>query len=341
MNLVNIKKIVISAILVFGALIIFSSLFNATGKKDSEQLEFPVSGRVWRVKSIDTMKDSRDKARIKFKEQSFDLEINRQMGLISKTGATHVAVDTPYDQEFVPYLKRWVNFARQYNLKVWFRGNFSSWEGWFGYEKNLNRDGHIEKLKQFIGSNADLFEDGDIFTACPECENGGPGDPRYNTDIDGFRTFMTSERRVMDEEFAKTGKKVNTNYTSMNLDVAKLVFDKKTLSEMDNLIVVDHYTRKPEDFVDQIVELKNSTKAQIILGELGAPILHIHGEMDEEEQSRWIERVLSLISEQESIVGVNWWVGFGGESAIFSDLGEKKAQSILEKYYRIHDLNVL
>ncbi|MDP3888564.1 MAG: hypothetical protein Q8Q24_00825, partial [bacterium] len=96
---------------------------------------------IMEFKSIDTMKYSRDIAREKLNDPSFDKVIDTQVKNIADTGATHVAIATPYDEEFLPILKRWVSSARKYNLKVWFRGNWSGWEGWFDYPK-IDRSTH-------------------------------------------------------------------------------------------------------------------------------------------------------------------------------------------------------
>jgi len=70
----------------------------------------------WQIQSVDTMKYSRDIAREKLDDPTFDSIIDRQVKDIAATGATHVAVGTPYDEEFVPFLTRWVNAARKYKL---------------------------------------------------------------------------------------------------------------------------------------------------------------------------------------------------------------------------------
>ena len=140
--------------------------------------------RFFQVQSIDTMKYSRDTAREKLKDVKFDEVIDAQIKNIAATGATHVSLGTPYDEEFLPFLKRWVAAARKYGLKVWFRGNWSGWENWFDYPKFKDGKVHSEKTKKFILENSNLFEDGDVFTACPECENGGPGDPRITKKLD-------------------------------------------------------------------------------------------------------------------------------------------------------------
>jgi hypothetical protein len=75
------------------------------------------------------MKYSRDLAREKLGNPSFDKVIDDQISRIAGTGATHVALGVPYDPEFLPIMRRWVTAIRKYNLKVWFRGNLSGWEG--------------------------------------------------------------------------------------------------------------------------------------------------------------------------------------------------------------------
>src|SRR3989344_8216148 len=146
---------------ILGLLILFVTFFVFPPKK-AEIISQKEKKHSWEVTSIDTMKYSRDVAREKLGDLSFDRVIEEQIKNIAGTGATHVAIGTPYDSEFLPYLKRWVNTARKYSLKVWFRGNWSGWEGWFEYSK-ITRAEHIKKTKEFISKHQDIFEDGDVF----------------------------------------------------------------------------------------------------------------------------------------------------------------------------------
>src|SRR3990167_5091604 len=196
----------------------------------------------WQVQSVDTMKYSRDLAREKLHDPAFTGLIDSQVRDIDSTGAIHVAIATPYDDEFLPVLKLWVTAARKYRLGVWFRGNFSGWEGWFEYPK-ISRDQHLAMTENFILSHPDLFRDGDIFSPCPECENGGPGDPRHNG------------------------------------DVARLVMDRPTTAALDGIVVVDHYVADPQKLVSDLVSLADSSGGQVVLGEFGVPIPGIHGVM--------------------------------------------------------------
>src|SRR3989344_7391314 len=142
------------------AFIIGSSIFLATSRR-SQEFNYIAIGdedKFWKVQSIDTMKYSRDLSREKLEDKSFDSIIDDTMKKISATGATHVSIGTPYDSEFLPILKRWVDSARKNGLKVWFRGNWSGWEGWFGYPK-ISRDEHIALTENFILNNPNLFKD--------------------------------------------------------------------------------------------------------------------------------------------------------------------------------------
>ncbi len=288
----------------------------------------------WKFQSIDTMKFSRDPSRQYLNDlKTLQTVSDQQLKSISQTGATYVAIGTPYDEEFLPVLTTWVAAARKYHLHVWFRGNWSGWEGWFGYSK-ISRDEHAQKTQKFISSNPNLFEDGDIFSACPECENGGPGDPRQTGDVQGHRDFLISEYNMMSTSFKNIGKNVQVNYNSMNKDVADVVMDKDTTAALGGLVVIDHYVKTPEQLNEDITKVAENSGGNVILGEFGAPIPDIHGDMSEQEQAQWLANSLNLLSENSHLVGLNYWTDMGGSTAIWDDKGQAKlAVSILHEYY--------
>lgn len=295
--------------------------------------------RVWQIKSIDTMKYSRDPSAQVLNDSSFDTAIDNQVRAIAATGANTVAIATPYDDKFVPVLTRWVVAARRYDLHVWFRGNFSAWEGWFGQDNNLTRDEHLKMTRSFIQKNPGLFMDGDFFSPCPECENGGPGDPRNNGDVSGFRKFMVDEKQACDGEFKKIGKNVNCGLWSMNLDVAKLVMDQETAKAMGGVVVIDHYVKSPQKLASDISDLENESQAKVFLGEVGAPIPDINGNMTDKEQADWLEAALLGISKDPQVIGLNYWTSYGGSTAIFNnDNSPKPAVAVLTKYFKLQSL---
>lgn len=293
----------------------------------------PGASTIWDFQSIDTMKYSRDLSRQKLHDKSFDLVIDNQIKDIAGTGANYVAIDTPYDDEFVPILERWAQVARKYNLKIWFRGNFSGWEGWFGYSK-IDRQTHLAKTRQFILNHPNIFEDGDIFTACPECENGGPGDPRETGDIIGHREFLIDEYAITKSAFKQIGKNVASNYDSMNGDVASTIMDKATTKALDGIVTIDHYVATPEQLAAKVHQIALQSGGRVVLGEFGAPIPDINGDMTQGQQAAWISQALTLLVKSPDIIGMNYWTSFGSSTALWSaDGSEKKAVSIIRNFY--------
>lgn len=318
-------RIILYMLLIFAfvqilTMTIFSFLQRATKKPLSQ----PVANRSWEIRSIDTMKYSRDRARLKLNYESFYAVIDKQMANITGTGANYVAIGTPYDEEFRPMLARWVAAARKYKLRVWFRGNFSGWEGWFNYPK-IDRLNHIAKTKQFITDNQDLFADGDIFTSCPECEHGARVELSNPQSLEEHKAFLITEQEVAKEGFAQIGKKVETGYYSMNGDLASVLMDRETTSALGGVVVIDHYVETPEKLAQDIRELAKKSGGKVILGEFGAPIPDIHGKMTEEEQNAWIHLALTEIAAIPELIGVNYWVNIDGTTALWNNDGSERA----------------
>lgn len=308
---------------VFFPLIVLVAFFLNSTQSANAQTKF------FQYQSIDTMKYSRDSARAGLTAGFIDAQLTR----IAKTGTTHVAIDTPYDEEFYPVLKIWVNEARKLNLHIWFRGNFSGWEGWFDYPK-ITQIQHIDKLKNFLQKRQDLFETGDIFVSCPECENGGPGDPRQTGLVDNFRNFIISEKNTADKIFSSEGKQIQTGYYSMNGDVARLVMDKTTTKALGGVVTIDHYVATPQKLYDDIKSIAANSGGNIVLGEFGAPIPDINGNLNESQQAEWIKLALEKIYNSPQVIGLNYWVSFGGSTALWNDDNSpKKAVEVITKVY--------
>lgn len=323
------RKVIVFLIILFLIAISYSviSLHSAVKALSTESSKF------WPFQSIDTMKYSRDLSREKLSDPTFDLVIDEQVKNIAETGATHIAIATPYDDEFLPILTRWVKAARRYNLNVWFRGNFSGWEKWFDYE-GISREEHIAQTKRFIENNASLFENGDVFSACPECENGGPGDPRNNGDVAGHRKFLIDEYAVTKQAFKKINRAVESNYNSMNGDVARLIMDKETTKKLDGLVVIDHYVPTVSKMKKDLEEISSQSGGKIVLGEFGAPIPDLNGDMTEEEQEIWLKDTLHSFIQTNTVVGVNYWVNIGGSTQLWNEDGtQRKAVKTLSTYF--------
>ena len=283
------------------------------------------------IQSIDTMKYSRDGAN----NSGVIDKIPELVVKISALHPTHIAVATPYDEEFFPVLKRWVLEARKRNLKVWFRGNMSAWEGWFDHKKYEDPNQHHADIHAFIMKHPELFAEGDIFTPAPEPENGGFGDPRTSEEIKKkFFDFLPESYRNCRDSFAQIGVKVTCGYFSTNGDVAKII-PTYVYQQSGGVQVIDHYVRTPEELIRDIQELYNQNHLPIVLGEFGLPIPDIHGDLSDADQDRLIHSTLEQLSTQRHIVkGINYWTAFGGSTKIFTDdLREKPAAKTIAEYF--------
>lgn len=322
------KVIYISILLmVFAVGLLF--IDNQSEREEATQRQVPL----WNIRSVDTVKYSRDLASQMLNNPDFDAVIDKQVSDIASLGVSHIAIGTPYDHYFQPFLRRWVISARKNNLKVWFRGNFSGWEEWFEYPQ-ISREEHKKLLSEFILNNPDLFEDGDIFTSCPECENGGPGDPRFTGDVDGHRRFLTEEYKISEDSFKQINKKVKSGYYSMNYDVANLIMDEKTTDALGNLIVIDHYIKDPKLLAQDAKKIAYKGKGEVVLGEYGVPIPDIHGKFTEDQQNEWIQQAMDAIKNTPEIVGINYWTNVGGSTGLWNDDGSgRKVIQTLKKYF--------
>lgn len=294
----------------------------------------PPKKNIWEVRSFDTMKTSRDLARAKLYDITYDQEIDKQVQGIKALGANYVALGTPYDKEFVPYLKRWVRAARKHNLKVWYRGNFSGYEGWFEYPKNVSPDQLLQKSEIFIAAHEELFQDGDIFDLCPECENAGHWpQPKKNSE---YNAFLQRKHKVLTAAFERLGKDVNISYPSIIGGRAKEVLDAETIKVHGNVVALDHETASSRNYGEYIEYFQKNFQAKTVFSELGAPIPDLHGSMTQEQQAAFLKKVLDeLYRHPYDVLGLNYWVYNVGTTAIVNKDGTpRKAASVIESYFK-------
>ena len=317
-------------LLIIGVCLLLASTFF-TFNQSQTTTTLPTT--FWKVTAIDTMKYSRDRAQ----DQDTFLKIPQYVKEIAALHPTYIAIDTPYDEEFYPVLSAWVNEARRDHLHVWFRGNFSGWEGWFGYDKFTDPTVHHAMTKQFILAHSELFQNGDIFSPLPEPENGVLGDPRQNGKADEFNTFLQTSYANCTETFASIKKSVDCGYFSVNGDIAKQILTQETVSKTGNRVVIDHYIDTPQKMTDDIDFLHAKfPHAKIVLGEFGAPIPDITGDMNDQQQAEFVNKLLQVFVAKKAIIeGMNYWTFLGSTTALFTDSNEPKpVATTLAQYYK-------
>lgn len=292
---------------------------------------------LWKYQCIDTMKFSRDNARSLSKNPNLPMLINTQLTAIKDMGANCVAIGTPYNNEFIPYLSAWVKVAREKGLHVWFRGNFAEWEGWFNYPKFKDINDHHKKIYDFITANSTLFQDGDVFMPATEPENGGLGDPRSASDkADAFNKFIVNSYNNCKNAFAQINKHVECGYFSMNGDVAKDILTKDTISAIGGTATIDHYVSSVDGMESYIKEIHDKLQANVVLGEYGAPIPDLNGPMSPDDQAKFVEILLkNLYSHRDIIPGVNYWVLSDSSTALLNPDGSPRpVVDVIKKYYK-------
>jgi len=297
----------------------------------SPMIAMTATENYWEVRAIDTMKYSRDRAR----ESSIVSEIPKIVTAAADLNPTHIAIGTPYDSEFNRVNQSWAREIHRRKINVWFRGNFSGWEGWFDYEELSSPEDHHTKTYQFITSNPDFFRDGDIFTPAPEPENGLIGDPRFGNK-EAYYTFLRTSYQTCVDAFEAIDKDVTCGYFGTNGDIAKDILTPELVADLGNVIIIDHYVKDADIFAKDIDFLANKfPNAKIIIGEFGAPVPDIHGSMTNQEQASIIDDFLKVMYVKQAIVtGVNYWVLNEGTTAIVTDnLEPKLAYDVLYKYY--------
>lgn len=292
-----------------------------------------IATTLWQYQCIDTMKLSRDSARALMHDARTDLIITNQVTAIKNLGANCIAIDTPYDEEFIPYLKRWVDKAREKKLHVWFRGNFSGWEQWFNY-KQITPQEHLQKTKRFILSHADLFQDGDIFTPVPEVENGWPGNFKLES-VPDIRQFLKDEYVVSSEAFQSIHKHVETNWFSMSGGAAQATINQSTADTLGRLVTIDHYVKSPDVMDKFITYFHNTYHANVVIGEFGAPIPDLNGNMSEQEQAAFVDSIFFELYKYKNIVrGVNYWTLTDSSTALLHNYhSERQVADVIRKYF--------
>jgi hypothetical protein len=289
----------------------------------------------WNFQCIDTMKDSRDKAREWADNPDLPQLIGQQMDLIKAAGATCVSIGTPYDEEFVPFLTAWVQSAREHGLNIWFRGNMSGWEGWFDYPRFTAAAQQIQGVSNFIVNHKNLFKEGDIFTPAPEPENGILGDPRNSASSrQAFFDFLPKSYEGCLNAFTQIQVNVTCGYYSINGDIAKNIMTKDLLVKIGDVLVIDHHVKTPDQLAADILALNKKFGSAIVLGEFGAPIIDIQGNMTAEEQAQYLGQVMQkLYQERDILLGINYWVISGGSTTLTNGTDIRPAYNSIKNYY--------
>jgi len=176
-----------------------------------------------------------------------------------------------------------------------------------------------------------------MFTPAPEAENGILGNPFSSPQAaDNLRNFLESSYANCVAAFAEIGKNVRCGLDSANGDVAKDIYTKDMIAKTGNVVVVDDYVATADKLATDIENLHKEFGVPVMLGEFGAPIPDIHGNLTDDQQADLINQMMSKLYQDKDIMfGVNYWVISGGSTALLNDDGSSKpVVSVMQNYYQ-------
>lgn len=210
---------------------------------------------------------------------------------------------------------------------------------------------YLDKTYDFIVDNPTLFANGDIFTACVECNNadnsnnftfrtGGVTGGAFNFTL--YNRFLRDQVTYANAGFVAIGKSVRTNLLSFSLSLLNLngqtldsgddgasggLTDANMVSYMDSIVTIDHYNSSTYRSTATYSTAYNSDldkiqtafpSCQIMIGEWG---YHTTTATQDGEQYGMYDTITSNVLRQKSyILGVNYWNHLGQtQSSLWTD----------------------
>jgi hypothetical protein len=329
---------------------VIDQLSDSTAKPTTEPESIVEPQPFWPDRSIDTMKVSRDMARRLLKELEQGNNPSHLPFMLEKIKAANanmVAFGTPYDQEFIPLLAWEIQAAQDHGLNVFLRGNFSGWEGWFDYPKFTEPDQHHRLTRDFIINNPHLFVANGLskikyFSPAPEPENGFDNVWASDTTKQLFHDWLITSYQNTTAALEEIGANHTRVVYSFNGDVAQII--PLEIINSDYPLLIDHYISDVNRYRTDISGLSRQYEgAPVGLGEIGAPIPDIHGEMTEPEQAEFIRQMLTVLTESKLLIPIiNYWHLFDphdknqsrSTALLNSDGTERLAYQVIQEFYR-------
>lgn len=323
--------------------------FERTGKAVArlaitqvQTLPTPSSSSVWEIKSVSTMKETKDK----ICGQDDDVFIARWLDRAVELGVNYVAIETPYDNpscgDALAYTKRWVSAARSRGLKIWHRHMPLAFEGIYGVTKN-NSTNYLGMVKNYILANPSLFQSGDIFTPIPEPQNGGISGITYCSSLcqfqskEQFNQWLRDAIDISETSFQSVGVSgMKIGYYGFDGFVAwgsnnpdwNGILEDATVAKMGN-ITIDHYPELINETMKQGLEELHARypNTPIIIGEWGS--------VGNSDQTAQVVSSMGAAYEAPYVKGFNYWhMGMGGNEALInSDFSTLPHFATVQSYF--------
>ena len=298
----------------------------------------------WEIRSVSSMKETKDVICNQRSAEFINSWVKKAAGL----GVNYISIETPYENppcgNALAYTKIWVKAIRAHGLKVWHRHMPLAFEGIYDQPKNQNLE-TLPIITNYIRSNPDLFQAGDIFTPIPEPQNGGISGVTYCaqgicqfSNKENFNKWLRDAITESKSAFSEIGlgDQIKIGYYGFDGFVAwghnnpdwKGILEDATIRMMGN-ITIDHYPELVGTQMDKdLAELEAMYPGvKIIIGEWGA----VTG-------GDTVQAVRSSMgaAKRPSVVGFNYWhMGMGGnESLLNDDFSVKPAYEAVKSYFQ-------
>jgi hypothetical protein len=197
----------------------------------------------------------------------------------------------------------------------------------------------LTKATRLITTHPELFKDGDIFDACPECENGGFW-PQPRKDAD-YNLFIQKKQDILHAAFLSIHRSINSHFPSIIGGRSKDVLNQATYDSLIDVTAIDHYVKDPQNYSDYIQYFWNNFHTRTVFSEVGAPIPDLHGNMTEDQQADFMQQVFSqMYKNREHVIGVNYWVYNNGTTGLASPTNQwRKVATVLANFFQSANLN--
>jgi hypothetical protein len=300
------------------------------------------SARSWRIRSIDTMAWSKDH----LDGQIPASVIYRLLATDRSAGANTVAIEVPYDSvsSYSPpvtpgYEATWVDAAHALDLHVWFRSQWNSWQGDYGFAKETpstnpgrqlgtaaavlegrEANSYLGLTYHWILSNPEYFRNGDIFTPAAEPDNAGI-EPYCTSECmfssaAVFNQWLQDSMTVARAAFASEHVDVRVGYwgiSGWNATHGLLTF--ATVRDM-GVLAVDDYFKSPQALVANLTLIESTYHAPLVVGEWG----DIWDSGDQSLMVPEIDAIMSSVARLDYVQGFNYW----------RDIGETQGEGIVD-----------
>lgn len=282
---------------------------------------------VWKYRSVDTMKESRDTC-YPLSSQLSAAQIAQGVNLCATLAVTHITVDCYLD--YPSYVATWVSAVRATGKSIWWRPKWNAWAGDNGAAATLTPAQYISATQTFISANPTLFASGDILDICSEPDLGPYWNATYgaswttgapNTATDAFNAFLLDCDTQVQSALASVGVSgVITTVRSLSSfwALSTTALYASTVTALNNTVTMDSYPENsltdPYDCANaRTNELLNVVAARpgvdIVIGEMG---YSNNVNVDDANQLAVLTQELAYIATKvPQVVGVNYWVAQG------------------------------